>query len=424
MKKQTKANLSIYPNRAKKSAKTGRIPIYLKITYNNLKVETRLPKELDLTNTESAQWDDISRRVRTKSKNKLNDYLNAIESNWSKYMMQNNFVPKISLNDLIALITERVAPSKMQSIMEFIDTFSVQKVENDATKTLGTKVNYRKAIKHFKAYLKKEKNEHLLLTDFKYHNADKFNLYMCSPNGANNSPVSASTNVRRIKTIFEEAIKQEILSKNPFYGIKMILKSNNKTASLTINQVKQIITCEKITNNNKLVFYRDVYLFLCFTGMSYIDFQLLDSESISPIFNERLKIDTMRKKTGKTTIMILPKPAQKILEKYFTPSKGLKSFVFPRITGETINIHLKLIGAYAGLNISLSTKIGRTTCNQLINNTGNWDNVYKRLYMGWSNNADISNVYTTIDDNVLLKNVENFEAFLSTNLGETFMKII
>ena len=150
----------------------------------------------------------------------------------------------------------------------------------------------------------------------------------------------------------------------------------------------------------------------------------LDTEVLFPIFDRRLKLDTMRRKTGKVTVMIVPKPAQKIIERYFDISSGSSGLIFPRVTGETINIKLKNVGAYAGMNVSLSTKIGRTTCNQLINNTGYWDTVYKRFYMGWSNNADISEVYTTIDDNVLLKNTERLESLLLSNLGNDYLNKI
>jgi len=415
MTKKSNAVLGIYPHLIKKNKKTGRIPIYIKITYCGQKVEYRAPKELDLYPNEFENWDYVSRRIRTKNRANVNTYLNIIESNWDKYMMTNNFYPKNSISDILTIITNRHESQNCINVTEFIDDFLIRKVDNDATKSEGTKRNYKKAIKHFKAFLKREKIEHLNLADFKYLHADNFNLYMTDSNGARNSPVSASTNVRKIKTVFKEAMKQEILTKNPFEGIKIVLKSTNKTSCLTVNQLKSIINCPLITQNDNLAFYRDIFLFLAYTGMSYIDFYRLDTKSIFPIFKNRLKIDTTRKKSGKSTLMIVPIPAQVIIEKYLGSDPD-SEFVFPRITGETINLKLKLIGAFAKINIKLSSKIARTTCNQLINNTGNWDNIYKRFYMGWSNNSDISNVYTTIDDNVMLNNTIKLESYLSKNL--------
>ena len=71
---------------------------------------------------------------------------------------------------------------------------------------------------------------------------------------------------------------------------------------------------------------------------------------------------------------------------------------------------------HAGINIKLSTKISRTSCKQLIDNVGYFDIVYKRAYFGWSSRSDIMSVYTTIVDEVLLKNTERVEAFLFSNL--------
>jgi hypothetical protein len=82
---------------------------------------------------------------------------------------------------------------------------------------------------------------------------------------------------------------------------------------------------------------------------------------------------------------------------------------------------LKEIAAHAGLNINLTTKISRTTCNQIVVNTGQFDLIYKRAYMGWSNSNDIQDVYTTLVDDVLLQNTLRLEAYLMNNIGNDLL---
>jgi hypothetical protein len=121
-------------------------------------------------------------------------------------------------------------------------------------------------------------------------------------------------------------------------------------------------------------------------------------------------------KTGKLIVQIIPKPAQQILEKYKAFANGNDKLVFPRFCNETFNHKLKQIGAHAKINIKLSTKIARTTCNQILINAGGFNRIYERVYMGWSNISDIQSVYTTLDDNVLLRNTQQIEKYIITNL--------
>lgn len=153
---------------------------------------------------------------------------------------------------------------------------------------------------------------------------------------------------------------------------------------------------------------------MCYTGLSFSNVITLSDDCLLPIDDSRIKLDTQRVKTKETIIQILPKEAQKILEKYALNNKGI---LLPKVSLETVNLKLKILQAAANINITLSTKIARTTCNQLLNNVGFFDPVYKRLYLGWSNLKDISNVYTTIDDHVLLKNTIRVDTYL-----ETFLK--
>ena len=60
--------------------------------------------------------------------------------------------------------------------------------------------------------------------------------------------------------------------------------------------------------------------------------------------------------------------------------------------------------------------------NQIVVNTGQFDLIYKRAYMGWSNSNDIQDVYTTLVDDVLLQNTLRLEAYLINNIGDDLLK--
>jgi site-specific recombinase XerD len=285
----------------------------------------------------------------------------------------------------------------------------------------GTKKNIKKAVNHLTNFLKKENNEKMLLKEFKYIDAKHFDTYMGSTDGANNMPTSTSGNIIKIKAMFNEAIKEELISKNPFVGIKLIYKSDNKTPYISINQINDFIKNEYIKKNSEILFYRDIFVFALFTGLNFVDIKNMDKKYLLPVFDNRMKYDNFRSKTGKTIIQIIPKGAQKIIEKYSGMSNDS---IFPKFWSQTFNDKLKIISGIIGLNIGLTSKVARTSCNQMLINVGGFDSIYKRAYLGWSNNSDISSVYTTIVDDILLRNTMNIEKYLEDNIDKNYLNLI
>jgi len=287
----------------------------------------------------------------------------------------------------------------------------------------GTKRNYRKAMKHFLGFLKSEKLEDMPLPDFKYSHANAFKNYMMSEE-VNNSAVSASSNVRRIKTMFNEAINFDLITKNPFKGVKMTYVGDAKTPSLSTEQVKAIIMCPEVLADPSLKFYRDMFLFGCFTGLSCISIQNLNTGILSILKDGNLKLDTRREKTNSPIVQIIPKVAQEIIFRYCDFNQGGRVQVFPKFVNEVFNHKLKVIGALLKLNINLSTKISRTTCAQMLVNVRYIDPVYKNYFMGWSNTGQIADVYQTLNDDVLVENAEMINEYLVNNIGEEVLKNI
>ena len=421
MKKQKNVSLKVYPNRIKQNKTTGNCPVYLKLTYSGQKVETRLDASLDLTSSELHLWDEMLMRVRTKDST-LNNYIHVVEQRFAAYNIEHNYQLKHPLKNLLDTILGREEEmASKTTVHSFCKNYIDKNVNLSNEITKGTKTNYHKAFNHFSSFLSNHKMMDCSIADFKYNHAVDFKLYMGSPE-VNNSAVSTSSNIRRIKTMFNEAINLDLIVKNPFDKIKMVYRSKEKTPCLTINQVKQIIACDAIANNPDLLYYRDLFLFGCFTGLSCISIINLATNVLFPIYTNRIKLDTLRDKTGKMIVQIRPSPAQRIMEKYSTLRQQGRVKVFPTFCNETFNIKLKEIAAHAGLNINLTTKISRTTCNQIVVNTGQFDLIYKRAYMGWSNSNDIQDVYTTLVDDVLLQNTLRLEAYLINNIGDDLLK--
>ena len=92
--------------------------------------------------------------------------------------------------------------------------------------------------------------------------------------------------------------------------------------------------------------------------------------------------------------------------------------IFPQLTGENINIKLKLVAALAGISENISTKTGRTTCSELIEEAGLEEMLLVHSFMGWSNGKNIRRRYFSISYEKLLRFSQRFETYISDNIIE------
>ncbi len=421
--RQKFCSMTVYINTQKKSKISMKYPMYLKLVNDGKKVETRLPVRFDVAQNELHQWNKAI--MQFKQKDERNTDLKELQVRFEKYMRTNNDLIKHSLKELMAILLDKATLYKNWTVATYCDYYIENRVNRNIKLSKGTKINYLKATKHLKNFLSHSNLVQMPLEAFKHKEAVDFDMYMGSV--AKNAPSSTSTNIIRLKTIFSEAINEELITKNPFQKLKLTYRGMSKTPCLTINQVKLLIGNEVINADNRLKFYADMFLFGCFTGLSVNDIISLSYDEISPIFNEQLKLDTIRNKTHHKRILIvqiMTEAAAHILQKYSCKKTVINSRVFPPFSADDFREKLKLIAAIVGLNINLITKISRTTCNQLIINVGGFDQIYKRAFMGWSNLSDIQNVYTTMDDQILLNNTLRYNDYLNTNLGEDFISKI
>lgn len=419
--RQKNCSMHIYINTLKKSRITKKYPLYLKLTYNGTKIETRLPQTMDVSEAEIHSWDKSLAQFRNKKNDPRNTDIKDLQVRFDKYLRINDNKLVDPLPVVMAKVLNKVSLYKNWTVLSYCNYYLENRVKDNINLSVGTKKNYQKAVNHFSNFLIKNKITTLPLDSFKHKDAQDFEIYMGTV--AKNAPSSTATNIIRLKTIFIEAINEELISRNPFAKIRLNYKAISKTPSLTISQLKDLIINEKIKSDPRLEFYYNMFLFGCFTGLSLCNIQTLSYDTLFKIGTNKLKLDTRRVKTKVPTVQVIPHCAQRIIEKYQVNATQNEGRVFPSFSGDDFREKLKLIAVHANLNINLTTKISRTTCNQLLINTGGFDVVYKRAYLGWSNASDIQDIYTNISDEVLLINTENFERYLQSHLGDEYNNI-
>lgn len=162
-----------------------------------------------------------------------------------------------------------------------------------------------------------------------------------------------------MKVYIHEAIRQEMLRFNPYDGYKVEQGKPRMRKYLTLIEVKAIENC--MLPNASLERVRDLFIFQCYTGLSYADMKKFDFRNVKER-NGKKVIHDVRQKTGEDFYIVLLPIALLILEKY--------QYVLPIITNEQYNMRLKLVAMYAKIEKPLTSHMGRHTYATLCLNSG------------------------------------------------------
>ena len=159
----------------------------------------------------------------------------------------------------------------------------------------------------------------LLLHEFKYENIVGFESFLikdrkCEPN-------TISKYQKTLKAVLNEAIKKDLINKNPFsrYPIKWV---QAKREILTIEEVQKIH--EKKFSINRVEEVKNIFLLSCFTGLAYIDIKNLTYKNLVFEDGKPSYLSFARQKTKKQCDVPLIDAAANII------SDNLKNGLFLR----------------------------------------------------------------------------------------------
>ena len=115
------------------------------------------------------------------------------------------------------------------------------------------------------------------------------------------------------KRIIYMSINNGWLQRDPFYAYS-ITKEETKRGFLSKEEIKMLIEGSFKKKSYELI--RDVFIFCCFTGLSWTDMANLTKENLQTSFDGHLWIKTNRQKTGTETNLRLLEVPLRIIKKY------------------------------------------------------------------------------------------------------------
>lgn len=196
------------------------------------------------------------------------------------------------------------------------------------------------------------------LTDLKPGDIKEFVRWLRTSRGLSNNVAQATASHAR--TLMNYALDQEWITRNPFINFRRKMDPIERE-TLTEEEISTF--CTYPLQSSPLCTVRDIFLFMCLTGLSYIDVQKLTANSIRKE-GGRLYIRVYRQKmlsrsnTVPATIP-LSDVAIAILNKY--APQATDDRLLPIQANAPFNRALKQIAFLCNLEKSVSTKVARNS---------------------------------------------------------------
>lgn len=360
-----------------------------------------------------------------------------IKSEFERILSNNSFestsLTSMQIRDFLLKRNEFNTDKKEQKeepsvkIIQYFDDYYKSTVLPSVNWSKATKKIYNKAINHFKYFLNHNKLNESTFRDIKPKQAMLFKTYLTSTieevlvkgeviTKVGISNESAAQIVKKIKSIFNAAIADELLESNPFSNVKFVTKYVENSENISILEIKKLYHAD-LTHRPSLELCRDLFLFQSFSGMAFVDMYSLQYNQISNIEEDKLQIKYVRKKSKIPATVVVNNYLSELINKFKTnyyPKK--QSFVVPTINMQEYNNRLKVLSDNFNLSlVNLSSHIGRHNFRQQLDEAQIIDAWSIHKFMGWSFNS-INRKYTNGNDRKLINANALFEEYLDANL--------
>lgn len=163
-------------------------------------------------------------------------------------------------------------------------------------------------------------------------------------------------NMQRLRAVFNYAKNSGVNFIDPFGNFKM---SFEKTDRCYLEKEEIDVIYNKRFSSERLDKVRDVFVFSCYTGLSYSDLRDLKKENINHSFDNNLWITSKRNKTGvRFNVRLFDIPIQ-IIEKYAGKQKDGR--LLPMISNQNMNEYLHEIAEICRINKKITCHTARHT---------------------------------------------------------------
>ncbi len=335
----------------------GTIPIYMRITVNGKRLDISVKRTLSDKNWNAGKGMAKGSRDEVV---KLNNFLERLRSSVVECYQELHLQKKLIS---VEIIKEKVMGDDQKdfTLCKLIEYHNREQV---GILAVGTLKNYYTTERYLRKFLIEHyKTPDKYLTELTYSFIMNFEHFL-----RNHTPLDhhrplnnngIMKHIERFRKTISLAVTLEWMEKDPFTKYKQKFDPVERQC-LNIEELKRIE--QKDFEIERLQQVKDLFVFSCYTGLSYIDVMNLKPDMISVGLDGKDWIVTSRQKTlTRVRIPILEK-ARTIIEKYKThPKIVAEGGLLPKLSNQRLNGYLKEIADLCGITKPLTFHIARHT---------------------------------------------------------------
>lgn len=338
--------------------KDGKTNVYAAITINKEKVLIGLKQQVEV-----AHWDKGhgSLKIRVPEAKETNAYLEQVRFTITTYYQQLQLAGKEVTPQLLKAMFLGEATEETYTLSRLMDYhYEVA----SAALTWSTLKHYAVTRRYLEKFLREKKKTtdvHIHEIDYKFIIDFETYLRNCkSPDHHqpinNNGVMKHLIRLRKMTTL---AFKLQWIGKDPFKNYKFRYKKV-ETAFLSATELQAILDHEFASES--LIVIRDYFLFACYTGLSFVDLMNLKERNIVDGDDGEKWLKLFRQKSNEPTNIPLLSPALAIIDKYKdNPRSVTQGTIFPTLTNQKTNMHLKEVAKILGIKKTLTFGVARHT---------------------------------------------------------------
>lgn len=338
-------------------ARNNSAELYARIVVNGKRANLSLKTKID-----PEKWDKKKGRLRSKDKGSLqvNQFIEQTRTQiFQCYMELKASQTTFTAHSLKArfLGEDKDHPS----VQELID-YHNEKMEH--VLQYDTMRHFRTSQRYVMEYIKKEyKADDFFLKDLDYSFVLGFESFLRSYKPKHYQPIIGNNtimkHIQRLRKMVRMAFHMEWIDKDPFVRFKprIITKEREFLNQAELDSIENLsCSIQRLTN------VKDLFIFSCYTGISYGDIMLLTNENIVTGEDGNAWIITTRRKTGTPVKVPLLPQASEILIKYSNDRRtGISNTLLPVLSNQKTNTYLKEIAYLCQIKKHLTFHMARHT---------------------------------------------------------------
>lgn len=340
-----------------KRARNNRTNIYARITVNGKKVNISLKQKVDVD-----AWDAKRQKMmgNCAAAREMNLYLDEVKSDIIQCYRDLKSENRIITAELIKAryLGEDKINYSLRDIFDYHNKTMGHKLKSD---TLG---HYKTTQKYVLTYLtKKYKTSDIHLQNLDYEFVIGFESFLRSyqsrPSQGKIGNNAAMKHIQRLRRMITLAYNMEWIRRDPFvkFKPKFVKKEREFLTRAELQRIEDLSS-----SIERLTTVEDLFVFSCYTGMSYVDIMKLTEDNIISGIDENRWIMTERIKTKPPVKIPLLPIAESLIKKYRDhPRTKFTNGLMPYMSNQKLNSYLKEIADMCSITKNLTFYMARHT---------------------------------------------------------------